>query len=769
MERSRNKDMAEQIMKLVQQLCVALVAGVVFTAGAQTVKVGEARYWLAPQSGEKVPPAAPHRTPELLKTAAQTNQWYSTLIFNAQPEVVFAQPLTVKVATTGFELALPSKEVVPTVRRDVEIHYPHRDPLVFLPTDFKLDAHKLAKASDWSIDVAMGAGSDVLVATVSHGSPYVYFKLNRGDIRVQMPATSARVQNAADPRVLVLNVKGKRYAVFGPQGVTWEAQGADAFVGRLPAGKGYFSAAAMPDAKPETLAQFTQHAYAFIQDTKVAWRYDQAQSRVETTFTATTQAMEGTNTTPLLGLYPHHWFRNASVADRLGPAFDTLRGSIRTLAASEFKTVQSYLGWVPFWPAVADQPDGPKLSDVMSKDVRDSRRMLRQGGNGPYWQGKGLMRVIKLMDVVEQQGDLKERDRLLELVKGRIEDWFSGKDSKTYFQYDEKLGTMVAHPEEYFSIEQMNDHHFHYGYWIRAAAEIALRDPAWASKERWGGMVDKLIADIAHTGRGEKAFPFLRNFDPYEAHSWASGVGLGEFGNNQESSSEAVNAWAGLILWGEVTGNKAVRDLGVYLYTSEVQAIDHYWFDVHKLVFPPEYKNVETSMVFGGKYAHNTWWTDEPRQIKGINLLPINTGSTYLGRYPDYVQKNLDALIPETALYKEFGKLPPNPPPTDIWQDIFSKYQALANPKKALAEWERWGSVELGETRTSTLHWMLSLNAMGLPDFSVTADTPLYSVFKRADGGTTHLAYNASNAAIDVKFSDGKTMKVMPRTLGMVR
>ena len=64
---------------------------------------------------------------------------------------------------------------------------------------------------------------------------------------------------------------------------------------------------------------------------------------------------------------------------------------------------------------------------------------------------------------------------------------------------------------------------------------------------------------------------------------------------------------------------------------------------------------------------------------------------------------------------------------------------------------------------------MLSLQSMGLPDFSVTADTPLYSVFRRADGGTTHLAYNASNAPIDVKFTDGKTMKVMPRTLGMLR
>lgn len=756
-------------MKLLQQLCVVLAAGVVCAASAQTVKVGEASYLLAPKSGERVPPEAPFRTPDMLKTAAQTNQWYSTLIFDATPEVIFAQPLTVKAAANGFEVALPSKEVVPTVRRDVEIHYPHRDPLVFTPTAFAHGPAKLAKASDWSIDIAMATGADSLVATVSHGSPYVYFRLNRGDVRVQVPASTTRVENAADPRLLVLNVKGKRHVVFGPQGVQWEVQGADAFVGKLPSGKGYFSTAALPDSKPETLAQFAAHAYAFIQDTKVDWRYNPANSEVETTFKASAQAMEGSSTVPLLGLYPHHWHQNPLVANQLGTGFDTVRGNIRTLAAAEFKMTQRYVGWVPFWPAVAPQTGAPELKDVLPSDLRNARRMMLREGNGPYWQGKGLLRTIKLMDVVEQQGDLKERDRLLELVKERIEQWFSGKDSKTYFQYDEKLGTMVGHPEEYFSIEQMNDHHFHYGYWIRAVAEVALRDPAWAAKDRWGGMVDKLIADIAHAKRGDKAFPFLRNFDPYEGHSWASGIGLGEYGNNQESSSEAVNAWAGMILWGEVTGDTATRDLGIYLYTSEVQAIDHYWFDVHRLVFPPEYKNVETSMVFGGKYAHNTWWTDEPRQIKGINLLPITTSSLYLGRYPAYVQKNLDALVPEMALYAEFGKKPSNAPPSDVWQDVFAKYQALANPKKALTSWDRWGSVELGDSRTHALHWMLSLQSMGLPDFSVTANTPLYSVFKRPDGGTTHLAYNASNAPIEVKFSDGKSMTVMPRTLGTLR
>jgi endoglucanase Acf2 len=385
-----------------------------------------------------------------------------------------------------------------------------------------------------------------------------------------------------------------------------------------------------------------------------------------------------------------------------------------------------------------------------------------------YWQGKGLTRTTQLAAVAEQQGDLAARDQLLALARDRMEWWFSGQGEKSYFHVDRSLGTVVSYPDEFFAVEQMNDHHFHYGYWIRAAAEIALRDPAWAAAERWGGMVNLLVADIATAERGRADFPFLRNFDPYESHSWASGVGLGDAGNNQESSSEAINAWAGLILWAEVSGNTALRDLGVYLYASEVDAINHYWFDLNKLVFAPEYKNVEVSMLFGGKYAHNTWWTDEPRQIHGINLLPIAPFSTYLGMDAGFIQRNMAMLEANTRLYKERGQFPPNPPPDDIWQDIFAKYLALADPAAALAQWDRHGSVEMGDTRSHTLHWMLSLQAMGSPDFTVTADTPLFAVFRRPDGQKTYLAYNAGKTPKDVRFSDGTRLTVPPASLGRV-
>ncbi|MEY3252614.1 MAG: hypothetical protein RL227_1587 [Pseudomonadota bacterium] len=733
---------------------------------AQPVKLGAGTYFLAPKAGDKAVPPAPYRTEAMLKRAAPTNQWYSTLVFSAKPEALFVQPITVKATPAGLEFALPSKEAVTSVRQDVEIRYPHRDPLLITPLAFEPGTAKLANADDWSIDISMARGADDMLTTVARGHPYASIRVTRGDLRVRLPAAGQRLHAQADPRALALQVGGKSYALFGPTGVRWEAVSPTEWIARLPAGAGYLSVSALPDDKADTLALFARHAYAFIKQTRVEWRYDEVASQVETTFKATTQVMEGPDNGPLLGLYPHQWFRNASVEGRLGPAFNTVRGQLRLLAASQFKTSYRYHGFVPHWPAVTGSSRQAELQDVMEKDFATAGRELQRQSRSFYWAGKGLQRTMKLAELFEQQGDMARRDRLLDMLKKRAEEWLGGDSSRGYVQRDNSLGVVSIYPEEFFAITEINDHHFWYGYLIRTAAEVALRDPAWIDKDRWGGMVELLIADIATAERGRADFPFLRNWDAYEAHTWANGIGVGEFGNNNESSSESINAWVGLILWGEVTGNKSLRDLGIYLYTNEIEAINHYWFDVHRLVFAPEYKNAEVSLVFGGMYRHDTWWTDDPRQIKGINLLPVTTAHTYLGRDPAFVKRNLATLPAETALWNRIATKPSPPPPKDIWQDIFAKYLALADPAEALKTWERWGSVEIGSSRSYALHYMLSLEAKGTPDFSITADTPLHAVFRRADGTRTYLAFNARKTPLEVRFSDGKRLTVQPGTLG---
>lgn len=763
------KDLAMSLSRrLFSQLAVGLlpVLGLLcagpLAAQPEMLKLGAGAVSLKPRGNDKAVPRAPFRSEAMLQRAAPTNQWYSSLIFNDKPENIYAQPLSFRPTAVGLEMALPKKAVVPTERKDVEIHYAHQDALTVSPVAFEAGRALLAGSSDWAIDITMGRGADRFDATVAHGSPYAWFRVGRGDLRVQLPAAGERVA-ASDPRMLVLRVKGTAYALFGPSGVQWEAASPIEWIARLPAGKGYLSATALPDDSAATQALLLKHAYAAVTDTRVDWQVDRNTGEVLTTFTATTQPLEGTEKTPLLGLYPHHWHNNASVAAQLGPAYDTVRGKVRLLASNSFRTSARYTGFVPYWPGLAEgTPRLGELRDVMKTDNRNARRMLLVEGEGPYWQGKGLLRLVKMLDVYEQQGDKEASARLLELLKKRVEEWFSGQDRRRYFHWDQAMGTVVSYPEEYFAVVQMNDHHFHYGYWIRAVAEIALRDPAWAARGQWGDMVDLLVKDIAFAERGKAEFPFLRNFDPYEGHSWASGIGLGEHGNNQESSSEALNAWTGLILWGEVQGDAALRDLGIWLLVTETEAVKHYWFDLHQLVFAPEYKNVDVSMLFGAKYAHNTWWIDDPRQITGINLLPMTTVSTYFASHPDYIRKNLAALKDEQKIWADRGK---KVDPADIWQDVFAKYLALADPAAALAAWDRWGAVELGDSRTHTLHFLLSLAELGAPDTSVTANTTLYQVFKRPDGKRNYLAFNAGKSAIEVRFSDGLRLNVAPGAL----
>lgn len=758
---------------LKSRLISLLVAGLtVIPVLASDLRIGESTVRLAPRAGDATPPRALWLTADAAKRPVPTNQWYSSLVFSETPQTLYAQPLTYLPVTNGIQVALPTMAIEPTERKDVEIRFPHRHGVTIAPTAFAAGRARLARTGDWTIDISMAPrlpiesanGSvDDFRLTAGHGLPYAQFRVSRGDLELTLPAAAAEVPGHLDARTLLLKSRHQTFAFFGPHGVKWVRHDDIRWRAELPAGKRWLAVTVLPDNNPQTLALLERHASSFVTDSRAEWRVDLPAGRVHTSFEVQTEAMDGPDPGPLLGLYPHHWYGNSSVAPRLGPGFPSVRGQIRLLSAARFETQADYRGFVPWWPAIQGADSQRLLKEVMDSDLRNARRMMLPMGEGPYWQGKGLQRVAKMLDIFDAHGLPAERDRLQSLLKSRIEQWFSGRDRKTYFQLDSTLGTLVAHPQEYFSIDQMNDHHFHWGYWIRTVAELALRDPAWAGKDRWGGLVDLMVADIATTRRDDRRFPFLRTFDIYESHSWASGVGLGEWGNNQESSSEAINAWVGLILWGEIHGDRPLRDLGIWLYTSEISAIDHYWFDRHRLVFPPEYPHLETSMLFGGRYAHNTWWTDEPRQIKGINLLPITTASAYLGADPAYVKRNLATLPKDTEIFESRLK---RAEPHDIWQDLFAKYLALADPDAALKAWNRWGAVELGDSRTHTLHWLLSLRDMGTPDASVHADTALYAVFRKSDGQRTYLAYNAAARPITVSFSDGARLEVGGRSMG---
>lgn len=740
-------------------VCCMTLLGFSCLAADGIDRVGAGGLRLTQSTGDRAVPDAPFRTQAMLQRAAPTNQWYSSVMYTRWSEVLHAHPLTARAGPKGLELGLPQKVVLPTPRLDVEIDYPHVADITVGPTAFQPEAALLAGHGDWSVDIGFDGQGQSMLATLSHGSPFVYFQMSQGDAQIQLLEGLTAQVVPHQTQVLRVNGQGKHYAVFAPIGAQWQQTHSKSWIVRLPMDKGYFSVAVLPDTSEATFDTYRRSAFAFVVNTRANYKVDRNSSTVSTQFETTTKSMDGVAANPIIGLYPHQYFQNESLPSSTLGELRSIRGPIRLFEAKNFSTTARYSGFVPSWPGVQSESARKDIAGHLSKEASRARRMMLEIGNGPYWQGKGLQRITQMMAVAESQGDMALRDQLLRLTEQRAQEWLSGESKRTYFHYSPNIGTVVAYPEEYDSVMDMNDHHFHYGYWIRAAAEIGLRNPKWAQPDQWGGMVDRLVADIATSERGRKDFPYLRNFDSYEGHSWASGTGMSPHGNNQESSSEATNAWAGLILWGELQRRPDLTDLGIYLYTTEIQSINHYWFDLHRLTLPADYLSAEVSMLFGGKLAHNTWWIDEPRQIHGINLLPLTTSSTYLAKDPAFVRRNLNALDADIKVYEGRGK---KAKPADIWQDLFSQYLSLVDPAAGLKRWDPWGSVEMGDTRSHALHFMHSLLEMGVPDASVSANVPLYAVFRQTNGSLTYLAYNAGKAPVKVRFSDGIVLDAPP-------
>ncbi|WP_448902978.1 glycosyl hydrolase, partial [Eubacterium sp.] len=424
------------------------------------------------------------------------------------------------------------------------------------------------------------------------------------------------------------------------------------------------------------------------------------------------------------------------------------------------------------------------------------------GGYDTYWVGKNLNTLSDAIWLADQFKDNDMKTMTNDMVEG-VEDylkfWFdpykayiNGQYVDDYFYYDKEYGTLIGYPTSYDSDKQVNDHHFHYGYWIKAAAAVAMKDPQWAKE--WGGMVYEMIGDIANANRdgssynknSETRYPFLRNFDIYEGHSWASGVANYEFdengqmvdkkgglsgGNNQESSSESVNAWSSLILWGEAVGDERIRDLGIYMYTTEIAAIEDYYYDVHNEIFTKEYKdsnnyNIQTvTRLFGGRYDHTAWWTENPIEVTTITMLPISGSTLYMGKYKEKVKAVVDSIGENGKQWTNFvnnkeqicanyGKKDMLTDPKTN-QDVVAEYYAYYDPDAALekVDLSDTGKVENGESRAHTLAYITSLKEYGNQNFYITGSTPL-SVVLEKNGVKTYIVENHTDKTQRTYFSD---------------
>jgi endoglucanase Acf2 len=741
------------MMLILAALLVALCPLAAGAASSPVTRVGAGSYLTVLPEGAKLPPAPLCQPADGGKMP--TSDWWSSLAWSTNSFAQFPHPLTVRTDKAGLRVAYPGAHVTANKSGIFGAMPGGSEDLVLGHSSQEVFPNPLpSRFSGWFVTARFSADNRSLAATYGHGSPFVYARYAGGQPRLVFGKPPRIWSGNENSPSLGITVNGHHYGLFGPTGAKWDGLGGNVMI--CQSAKDYFSLALLPDDTAATLALFQRHAHSHVVNTLLDWSYDPSRCTVTTTFQFVTEALEGKENGTLFALYPHQW-RNTD-APLLPQTYGSVRGLMKLGSGSSFATRMTFPGVLPALPE-AGGCSKARMAELFRPEVEKNQSNIAD----TYWNGKRLGKLATLIPIAEQYGLTGEADTLRERLRGQLEAWLSaaGPDGQPkkrgVFYYDERWGTLIGYPASYGSDQELNDHHFHYGYFIKAAAEIARHDPAWAADDRWGGMIKLLFRDIASPDRNDPLFPWLRCFDPYAGHSWASGHARFGDGNNNESSSEAMNAWAGLVLWGAATGDRALRELGIFLFTTEMNAIQEYWFDVHGENFPKSYPASVITMVWGGKGANATWFSADPQMVHGINWLPIHGGSLYLGLFPDYAEKNYRALVTERGNDRFTS-----------WADLIWMYRALTDAPDAIRLLEGAGAEaksEDGNSKANLLHWIYNLRQLGRVDRSVTADHPLYAVF--TNGNTRHYAAcNLSPRPLTVRFSDGYTLPVPADRIG---
>ena len=721
------------------------------TGESQFVSVGSGGYTTqfpgVDQAGRN---GFPSGTPYTIGIAAQkpvpTNDWWSAQIKNSHADNLFNYPYTLKSIPEGLVVSYIPWGVIDNIL-----------PVVVGVNGLNSSNCNVSDFSDWTVEMQWQNSNHQFNATSGIGMPFLYFEKKTNDIAL-VEVNQGTVTISREVLTIIDARNGADFAVYAPKGSTWLKNG-NKYTSTLN-GKNYWSMAFIPlDASnvSAVVNDYKKYAYVFPQNTKTDWSYNESTSTVTTNFKVITDVKEGNDSLMLLGLLPHQWSKLAPGSPTPNKnSYASIRGELKTMAGNQFSVASKYYGILPTLPYLDYYSSGFKPGDLNRKIEAIKNDQLNPWTDS-YNEGQMMNRLIQTARIADLTGDKKALDKMVKTVKERLEDWLKAEagEKAFLFYYNTTWSTLIGYPAGHGQDNNINDHHFHWGYFIHAAAFMEQYQPGWSNK--WGDMINLLIADAANYKRNDPDYPFLRNFSPYAGHCWANGFASFPQGNDQESTSESMQFNSSLIHWGSITGNDTIRDLGIYLYTTEQSAIEEYWLDVHERNFKANHPYSLVSRVWGNSYDNGTFWTSDIAASYGIELYPIHGGSLYLGQDTTYADKLWKEMEQNTGVLT-------NQKNPNLWHDVYWEYLAFTNPKKAIQLYDSYPDRELkfGISDAQTYHWLHAMNTLGRVA-KISSDHEMSAVF--LDGSQkTYVAHNYGISGITVNFSDGFALQVPAKT-----
>ncbi|WP_437645607.1 glycosyl hydrolase [Sorangium sp. So ce362] len=392
---------------------------------------------------------------------------------------------------------------------------------------------------------------------------------------------------------------------------------------------------------------------------------------------------------------PHH-MKHLDKLQTADISYPTVIGKMTGVSGATWELVYplSTIGWDA--PRRASDEWGDALVDALEDD-RTFTPDQAVVGTDPYLGGKQIAKLARLAQIAEVVGKADLAEELRARLKSHLNPWLNGENANPLV-YDTTWGGLVttnglADETADFGQGYYNDHHFHYGYFLYAAAVLAKYDANW--RDEYGDKALWLVRDIANPSTKDTSFTPFRSMDWYRGHSWASGLFPFADGRNQESTSEAVHAWYSMQLLGDALENDDVKNIGRVLLALETASAQTYWqVTSDSTVYDVPFKdNGAVGVLWSTKADFRTWFGTNPEYVYGIQVLPITPISESL-LSKTWITDTWPAM--EAAMSG----------PDDAWNAFLIAAHATVDKEVAWAEAQEQTVLDDGLSRTALLYWI---------------------------------------------------------------
>jgi len=536
----------------------------------------------------------------------------------------------------------------------------------------------------------------------------------------------------------------------GNLGTRWAADGnvETGLVLNMNNGNGFFVISALPN--PAALTTYETYAFNKVVDTEVTYDYNKVAGTVATQWNITTDNLKGlADGNTIQGFIPHLYDNTTNNVNFNGNTYVSPRGPLKTAIGNSFAFTYKFTGVLPSYnsPYSNSADANPYNANVMFNLLTDYSSKTTYGGD-TYWGGKDLVNFAKYTLFAKETGH-QAYEAMKTKTRNALINWLTytpGETEKFFARYD-RWKAIIGFNESYGSAE-FTDNHFHYGYLIQACAMYGMVDPQFL--EDYGDMIKLVAKQYANWDKNDTFLPYFRTFDPWIGHSYAGGTSS-VLGNNQESTSEAMQSWTGLFLLGDVLQDEALMDAAAFGYISESHATLEYWFDWKQNNLPAAYAHNMVGILSNMGFAYGTFFSASPVHIHGIQYLPVNPGFKYLAEDTGWANQEYSDMMAESLTVEgfdsenDFG---------DDWAHVALGFRMLFDPEYVadfMAE-----NMELPQSDpkyimdydVSGMTYYYTHAGQNLGDFSFAyhTDFPSSSVFTENGTFSHAVAYNPTAA-----------------------